>query len=230
MTDRTKEQILLIAILFCMAFAQAHEVLVTADFVSSYIWRGMDNGNASVQPSLDLNWKRLTIYAWGSTKFREENNEIDSSLEYGHKNLTLYANNYFTQTGKEPFKYFNYGSHSTGHAFEAGTGCMLSEKFPLSVSWYTTLAGNDYRENGKRAWSSYCELGYPFSTKDVNMNIEAGLTPWESAYSNRSNVVNIELSAIKDIRITSNFSLPASGKLITNPCEEQLYSVVGVTL
>lgn len=44
---------------------------VTADFVSSYIWRGMDSGNASVQPSLGLNWKGLTVYAWGSTEFRE---------------------------------------------------------------------------------------------------------------------------------------------------------------
>lgn len=38
-----KKQILLIAILFCTAFAQAQEVFVTADFVSSYIWRGMDS-------------------------------------------------------------------------------------------------------------------------------------------------------------------------------------------
>ena len=146
-----KKRILLIVILFCTAFAQAQEVFVTADFVSSYIWRGIDSGNASVQPSLGLNWKGLTVYAWGSTEFREKNNEIDLSLEYEYKNLTLYANNYFTQTEEEPFKYFNYSSHSTGHTFEAGAGYMLSEKFPLSVSWYTTFAGNDYRENGKRA-------------------------------------------------------------------------------
>ena len=82
-----KKQILLIAILFCTAFAQAQEVFVTADFVSSYIWRGMDSGNASVQPSLGLNWKGLTVYAWGSTEFREKNNEIDLSLEYEYKNL-----------------------------------------------------------------------------------------------------------------------------------------------
>ena len=105
-----KKQILLIAILLCTAFAQAQEVFVTADFVSSYIWRGMDSGNASVQPSLGLNWKGLTVYAWGSTEFREKNNEIDLSLEYEYKNLTLYANNYFTQTEEEPFKYFNYSS------------------------------------------------------------------------------------------------------------------------
>lgn len=47
-----KKRILLIALLFCSVLAQAQDVFVTADFVSSYIWRGMDSGNASVQPSL----------------------------------------------------------------------------------------------------------------------------------------------------------------------------------
>ena len=154
----------------------------------------MDSGNASVQPSLGLNWKGLTVYAWGSTEFREKNNEIDLSLEYEYKNLTLYFNNYFTQTEDEPFKYFN------------------------------------YRENGKRAWSSYCELSYPFNVKGVNLSIEAGFTPWESFYSNKFNVVNVGLSATKELKITSNFSLPIFGKLIANPYEEQVYFVFGITL
>ena len=54
-----KKRILLIALLFCSVLAQAQDVFVTADFVSSYIWRGMDSGNASVQPSLGVNWKGL---------------------------------------------------------------------------------------------------------------------------------------------------------------------------
>jgi len=190
----------------------------------------MDSGNASVQPSLGFNWKGLTVYAWGSTEFRHKNNEIDLSLEYEYKNLTLYANNYFTQTEDEPFKYFNYKAHSTGHTFEAGAGYMLCEKFPLSVSWYTTFAGNDYRENGKRAWSSYCELSYPFHIKGVDFALEAGFTPWEGMYSDKFNVVNAGLSASKELKITSTFSLPVFGKLIANPYEEQLYFVVGFSL
>lgn len=86
-----KKRILLIALLFCSVLAQAQDVFVTADFVSSYIWRGMDSGNASVQPSLGVNWKGLTAYVWGSTEFRHKNNEIDLSLEYEYKNLTLYT-------------------------------------------------------------------------------------------------------------------------------------------
>ncbi|WP_294478732.1 hypothetical protein [uncultured Bacteroides sp.] len=225
-----KKSIVLATILYCAAFAQAQEVFVNADFVSSYIWRGIDSGNSSVQPSLGINWKGLTAYAWGSTEFRKKNNEIDLSLEYECKNLTLYANNYFTQTEEEPFKYFNYKSHSTGHTFEAGAGYMICEKFPLSVSWYTTFAGNDYRENGKRAWSSYCELSYPFSVNDVNLCIEAGFTPWEGFYSDNLNIVNVDLSATKEIKITSGFSLPVFGKLIANLHEKQLYFVFGISL
>ncbi|WP_294631169.1 hypothetical protein [uncultured Bacteroides sp.] len=225
-----KKQIVLIIILFFTAFAQAQEVFVNADFVSSYIWRGIDSGNASVQPSLSLQWKGLTAYVWGSTEFRNQNNEIDLSLEYEYKNLTLYANNCFIQTEDEPFKYFNYNPHTTGHTFEIGAGYRLSEKFPLSVNWYTTFGGNDYRENGKRAWSSYCELSYPFSVKEVELSIEAGFTPWESFYSDKFNVVNIGLSATKEIKITSGFSLPVFGKLIANPYTEQAYFVFGITL
>ena len=183
-----------------------------------------------MQPSLASTGKALTVYAWGSTEFREKNNEIDLSLEYEYKNLTLYANNYFTQTEEEPFKYFNYSSHSTGHTFEVGAGYMLSEKFPLSVSWYTTFAGNDYRENGKRAWSSYCELSYPFSVKDVNMSVEAGFTPL-GKYVLRQ-IQCSQYRIIRNERNQNNIqpSLPIFGKLIANPYEEQLYFVFGITL
>lgn len=225
-----KKLIVFIAILFSVVTAQAQDVFVNADFVSSYVWRGIDSGNACIQPSLGIQWKGLTAYAWGSTEFREKNNEIDLSLEYEYKNLTLYANNYFTQTEEEPFKYFNYSSHSTGHTFEIGAGYMLSEKFPLSISWYTTFAGNDYRENEKRAWSSYCELSYPFNIKNIEMSLEAGFTPWEGMYANKLNIVNIALSATKEIKITPSFSLPVFGKLIANPYEEQFYFVFGISL
>jgi hypothetical protein len=230
-TDEMKRQTLLfIAILCCAALAKAQEVFVNADFVSSYIWRGTDSGNASVQPSLGINWKGLTVYAWGSTEFREKNNEIALSVEYEYGNLILYANDYFTQTAEEPFKYFNYSSHSTGHTFELGAGYLFSERFPLTVNWYTTFAGNDYRENGKRAWSSYCELSYPFDVKDVNMSVEAGFTPWEGMYSDKFNIVNIGLSATKELKVTSGFSLPIFGKLIANPYEKQLYFVLGFSI
>ena len=72
-----KKLAILAAFIFCPFAIQAQEVFINADLVSSYIWRGMKNGNASVQPTLGVEWKGWTLSAWGSTEFRNENNEID---------------------------------------------------------------------------------------------------------------------------------------------------------
>lgn len=225
-----KKQILSLLFFLFPFIVQAQEVFVNADFVSSYVWRGMKCGNAAVQPTLGVSMSGFTLSAWGSTEFRNENNEIDLALEYEFKGLTLSVTNYFEQSEEEPFDYFDYAAHSSGHTFELGAGYTLSEKVPLTVSWYTVFAGNDYRENDKRAWSSYCELSYPFSVKGIDLAIEAGFTPWEGMYADKFNVVNIGLSATKELKITEHFALPISGKVIANPYENQIYFVFGISL
>ena len=174
--------------------------------------------------------KGWTLSAWGSTEFRNENNEIDLTLEYEYKNLQLCLNNYFYQSEDEPFKYFHYTPRTTGHTFEAGAVYTVSERFPLSIGWYTTFAGNDYRENEERAWSSYCEFSYPFTVKGVDLAVEAGFTPWEGEYADKLNVVNVGLSATKTLNISSGFTPAIFGKLIANPYENRFYFVFGISL
>ena len=36
------------------------------DLVNQYIWRGQDLGNVSLQPTLGVEWKGLSLSAWGS--------------------------------------------------------------------------------------------------------------------------------------------------------------------
>ena len=50
------------------ASAQDNEVetTISADVVSSYIWRGQDLGSAAVQPTLGIAYKGLSLSAWGS--------------------------------------------------------------------------------------------------------------------------------------------------------------------
>ena len=95
-------------------------------------------------------------------------------------------------------------------------------------SFRLLLAGNDFRDNGRRAWSSYFEAGYPFAFKGLDMKIEAGLSPWSGMYCDRFNVVNIGFSVNKELNITPGFNPSISGKLIANPSEKQLYFVFGV--
>lgn len=51
------------------------------ELASSYVWRGQDLGNASIQPSLSLSWKGLSLSAWGSAGFsRNDTREVDLTI------------------------------------------------------------------------------------------------------------------------------------------------------
>ena len=72
------------------------EASVGADIVSSYIWRGENLGGMSVQPSLSLEYKGLSLEAWGSAGLqKDDEKELDqqrfllppaeSSIPYIHR-------------------------------------------------------------------------------------------------------------------------------------------------
>lgn len=48
------------------------EASVGADFVSNYIWRGTDCGGVSIQPSMGVSYKGLSLTAWGSVGIDKE--------------------------------------------------------------------------------------------------------------------------------------------------------------
>jgi len=231
LTNKMKKAILFIGTLFCLShLIQAQDFFVEADFVSKYMWRGMKNGNAAIQPTIGFETGGLTIYAWGSTEFKDENNELDLTVTYEYKNLMFHVNNIYTQNDDEESNYFNYSPHTTGHIFDAGLIYTINKRLPISVGWYTIVAGNDYKDNDKRAWSSYIELKYPFSAKGVDFEAEVGITPWKGLYADKLNVTNITLKASKEIRVTETFSFPIFGQLGVNPYEEQVFFVFGISL
>lgn len=210
--------------------ANGQDVFAGADFVSNYMWRGMKNGNAAVQPTIGFEAGGFSVSAWGSTEFKDENNELDLTLTYEFRNFMLHLNDIYTQNDDEKSNYFSYSPRTTGHILDAGLIYTVSEKLPLSLGWYTLIAGNDYKENDKRAWSSYIELKYPFSFKNIDFEVEAGITPWEGLYSNKLNVTNIALKASKEIRVTDSFSFPIFGQVGVNPYEQKAFFVFGISL
>lgn len=219
--------LIIILIVANIPFTKSQEVLINADFVSSYMWRGIKNGNAAIQPCIGFNIGGFTISAWGSSEFSNSNNELDLSVEYEVGNWLFSFTDYFGQDEDGSFDYFNYKARTTGHSFDAGAMYTFSDKFPLSLSWYTIVAGDDFRENGKRAWSSYIQLSYPIYIRGVELNFELGITPWEGYYADKFNVNNIAVNASKEIQISSKFALNLFTQLGFNPVENKTYFVAG---
>ena len=213
-------------------FAQDEiETTISADVVSSYIWRGQDLGSTAFQPTLGVGYKGLSLTAWGSYGLVNpaDTKEFDVTLSYSVAGLSAGVCDYWFSTGPEPYgRYFKYGEKATNHVFEAFLGYDFGF---ASITWNTNFAGNDYKENGDFAFSSYCELAAPFSAGGADWTAAIGIVPFESPLYGTEGfaVTNISLTATKSLGITDKFSLPVSAGLTLNPCSEMAYFVFGIS-
>ena len=209
------------------------ETTVAADIVNQYIWRGLDCGNVSIQPTLGIGYKGLSLSAWGNVGVSKDDvKEFDLTLGYTTGGFNIGITDYwFSVGGDDPDnRYFKYDAHSTNHVFEANIGYDFGV---ASIQWFTNFAGNDgENKNGKRAYSSYAEVAVPFKLVTVDWTATAGVVPYYSTYYSTTGfaVTNLSLRADKEIKITDSFSVPVFGQVVANPCSQKAYLVFGFTL
>lgn len=221
---------------------------IQGDLVSSYVWRGMYQTGASIQPALGLSAGGFSLTAWGSTDFdgisssdKKAAKEVDLTATYSFGNFTVSLADMWW-AGQGNGKYFRFKSHDTNHHFEAGVSYVLPcGKFPLSLAWYTMFAGEDKNirtgatgdPEYDQAYSSYAELNYPFAVKGIRLNATLGFVPYRSELLygvGRFAVTNIALKGTKEIRLNDSFSLPVFVQVIWNPRVEDVHLVFGFTL
>ena len=211
------------------------ETTISGDIVSSYIWRGQDLGNVSLQPTLGIGYKGLSLTAWGSVGLTnsDDTKEFDLTLAYTTGGFNIGITDYWFNAGLDPDnRYFMYNAHSTNHVFEANIGYDFGF---ASLQWYTNFAGNDgTNKSGKRAYSSYFEVNVPFKLATVDWTATAGAVPYATTFYNGwtagFSVTNLALKATKEIKITDSFSIPIFGQVVANPRSQKAYLVLGFTL
>ena len=209
------------------------ETTICGDVVSSYIWRGQDLGNVSLQPTLGIGYKGLSLTAWGSVGLSDpsDTKEFDLTLSYAIGGLNIGITDYWFNNGLDPEnRYFKYDAHGTNHVVEANIGYDFGL---ASLQWYTNFAGNDgVSKDGKRAYSSYVELTVPFKLATVDWTATAGAVPFSTDFYGTDGfaVTNLALRATKEIKVTESFSVPVFGQVVANPCSQKAYLVIGFTL
>lgn len=206
---------------------------ISADFVSRYIWRGQDLGHVSVQPTLGVAYKGLSLTAWGSVGLTESSDtkEFDLTLAYSTGGFNVGITDYWFSTGQDPdARYFLYKAHKTNHVFEGNVGYDFGF---LSFQAYVNFAGNDgLNKSGKRAYSTYLELAAPFRFVTCDWTATLGAVPMATTSYGTGGfaVTNVGLKATKAIKVTDSFSIPLFAQVIGNPCSQKAYFVFGFTL
>ena len=65
------------------------ETSISGDVVSSYIWRGMDAGSVSLQPTFGVGYKGLSLTAWGSYGLTDPADTKEFDLTLGYRTICL---------------------------------------------------------------------------------------------------------------------------------------------
>jgi hypothetical protein len=228
-----KHLLCLLAMIAPMMMSAQDEVETTigADIVSQYIWRGQELGDVSLQPTLGIAYKGLSLTAWGSIGLSNKDNtkEFDLTAAYTTGGFHIGVTDYWFNTPNE--RYFAYSAHETSHVFEANVGYDFGI---ASLNWYTNFAGNDgVNKDGKRAYSSYFEANVPFKLAACEWTATIGAVPYATSFYSDANgfvVTNIGIKATKDIKVNDHFSIPIFAGITANPSTEKTFFIFGVSL
>lgn len=224
------------ALLFSLAFmglsgtvafaGEPVEASFGADLVSTYLWRGQKLDDFSIQPSMSLDWKGLSLGVWGSTDLHGNYRECDFSLGYTVGGFSIIATDYFCTS--DDINYFDF-SPETPHVVELGA---VYDFGPVAVSWYSNLLGaTGYgEEEGEKVMSSYFEVSAPFSMGGLDWSAAVGGTPFANTFYGADGfaVTNVSLTASKEVAIC-NHKLPVFAQIMANPKADRLYLAVGIS-
>lgn len=207
------------------------EVTAGADWVSSYVWRGMYQTGVSVQPGLTLSFGGLSLGAWGSTDFSTAAKEFDITLGFEAGGLGIGITDYWWEGEGNP-----YGHYTDAHFIEGAVSYNFGESFPLTLSWNTMLGLHaDKDGEGKQQYSTYVGAGYDFSVgEDITLSAGIGVSPWTGIYHKAGTegfaLSVVSLRATKELKITDSFRLPVFVETIVAPNQDNVFLVIGVSL
>jgi hypothetical protein len=236
------------------ASSYAQEIVLGADFVSRYVWRGFDLGAdaPSLQPNVAIVAGGFTAGFWGAYSFSNEEalDEIDFYASYsfalGENSgaLSLGFTDYMNPNNGIPLSNFNNydavplaGEDASkegpgAHYIEINANYSGPESFPISLSL------NMFAYNVEKN-PLYFQVGYNTAVKDVGLSLFIGGTNGQSGleYSetyfygtDKFDITNVGFTASKTIPITESFSLPIYGSVIVNPAADHMFYVLGIKI
>ncbi len=210
----------IIALLSLLTPAQAwenpgFEWEVGADITSAYLYRGMNYGGTTIQPEASIGYAGLALTAWANigtedNSFQAFAPELDIDISYSIVGLTLGVNHMYYFDGSRYFDFKGEGSTQT-EVYAEYDFSEFFENVPLSIGWYTLVAGDDFDNDDNRAFSSYLELTYSASLPlGFYLTPTIGITPWKSVYTDYEGnfaLNNLSLRAGWEYEVNDHFSL-----------------------
>lgn len=227
-----KKYIMIAAALLCFAngvSAQDLGFMADKEFMTTYIWRGMHPGydkhfapGASFDIGLNFTSADEKFYAetyfwtYQSLNVPEHYSEYQLTVYVEAHGLHIEWNNYFGDMG------------------EVGVGYTIPGPVPASLTFYTSLYGDDYDETGaKRNYSNYMELGVPYSFGNFELKATFSAVPRKSVYYGNDDgfaVSSMMLEGTYSFELNEALTLPVKAGFGYSPLYQNLlyYASIGL--
>jgi hypothetical protein len=224
--------------------AEGVTVSSSVDFYNRYVWRGLDIATTpSIQPALSVSFCKFEFGTWGAYTLSNNasgSDEIDfwfsitHALENSVSFTAMITDYYFPNDSVSFFNFNNYDavkddtvSDAGAHTLEVGLSITGPESFPITLSGYI----NVYNDKGN---NSYFQIDYPVTVNETELGFFCGVaggSKKNDGYygTDKLNVINIGVTASRDIEVTESFALPFSVSFIVNPRAEISYLLVGMS-
>jgi hypothetical protein len=206
-------------------------ISLNSDFVSRYVWRGVDFGNApAIQPSITASIKGLTLGTWGSYSLSSNTGGLEADLFIAYDfdfGLNLGVTDYFFPNEKlalitsapdssieiQPERSGGYFDYNNNHLFELNVSYTISK---ISISGNYMFYGNSN--------DLYFDVAYELFP---NASFVAGFGNEGYTTNGNFNFTNIGLNVSNEIIISEDFKIKIFGSAMVNPNTEQFHLVFG---
>lgn len=227
---------ILFATLLVFSIGSYAQLDLGVDVQSRYIWRGLQLGgnSASAQPYIEYASGKFAIGAWGAYNLggTGQGNEADLYMTYSPSesfSFTL-TDYFFPGEGNNQ----GYTPYNEGHVLEAMIS--YSSKGGFGITAATNIGGAIKYDDGgdeKSAYSTYVELSYGKTVDNIDYSIFAGAVFGDDNgyyFTDGSGLINLGISASKEIQITEKWALPVNAALIFNPDAENIFITFGFSI
>lgn len=226
------KQALLTILLLTGFWGQAQEsrgVTFQADLLSRHYWRGFAFGTSPcIEPQVTFYSGKFSFDLWAANTIDESYTEIDLIPTFTTGNFTFSLYDYYNPVPGQVNRFFDFSKDGNRHSVELTAKYNGKGKFPLSWMVGTFLLGDRHPANRDPMFSTYLQGGYPFQWCGAHLEVSAGLSPWESYYSERFALVHAGISVADRIRVGERLFIPLKMAFNTNPSRSQAYAIFSI--
>lgn len=166
---------------------------------------------------------------WGAAALDFQYTELDFIPTYSIGDFDLSLVHYYNPIYGETNHFFDFSDEGNRHSTEFMV-VHNANKFPLNVTIGTFFFNDKNEETGNTFFSTYAEIGFPFSLKWVDAEIAVGLTPAKGYYAENTAIIHSSFTLYKDFELKNDFYIPTSLGVNYNPYANEAFVVLSIGL